>query len=57
MGGGKEEVELILRKIHEGKRRSIELSDPDADMIINPGEVNTQLRRPDIGYCFGLESG
>jgi hypothetical protein len=42
VGGGKEEVNLDLRKIPEGKRRSIERSDSDEDKIINPGEVNIQ---------------
>lgn len=42
VGGGKEEVNLNLRKIPEGKRRSIERSDSDEDKIINPGEVNIQ---------------
>ena len=42
VGGGKEEVNLNLRKIPEGKRRSIESSDSDEDKIINPGEVNIQ---------------
>ena len=40
--GGKEEVNLNLRKIPEGKRRSIESSETDEDKIINPGEVNIQ---------------
>ncbi len=42
VGSGKEEVNLDLRKIPEGKRRSIERSDSDEDKIINPGEVNIQ---------------
>jgi hypothetical protein len=31
-----------LRKIEEAKRKSIKGSATDADMIINPGEVNIQ---------------
>ncbi|UCF30822.1 MAG: hypothetical protein JSV26_12415 [bacterium] len=42
VGSGREEVELVLRKIPEGKRRSIETSESDEDKIINPGEVNIQ---------------
>lgn len=42
VGGGRQKVELILKKIPEGKRRSIERSDSDKDKIINPGEVNIQ---------------
>jgi hypothetical protein len=42
VGGGRQQVELILKKIPEGKRRSIERSDSDRDKIINPGEVNIQ---------------
>ncbi len=34
------ELEFKLKKIHEGKRRSIEGSKTDADKIVNPGEVN-----------------
>ena len=37
-----EEVNLILKKIHMGKRKSIEASRSDEDKIINPGEVNIQ---------------
>lgn len=39
--GGKK-VELKLKKIHEGKRKSIEGSKSDEDKIVNPGEVNIQ---------------
>ncbi len=35
-------VDLRLRKIPEGKRRSIGTSSSDEDKIINPGEVNIQ---------------
>jgi hypothetical protein len=35
-------VEFKLRKIEEGRRKSIKGSDTDKDMIINPGEVNIQ---------------
>jgi hypothetical protein len=35
-------VEMKLKKIAEGKRRSIESSTSDEDKIINPGEVNIQ---------------
>ncbi len=42
VGGGRQKVELILKKIPEGKRRSIQRSDSDKDKIINPGEVNIQ---------------
>jgi hypothetical protein len=37
-----EEVNLNLKKIHMGKRKSIEASRSDEDKIINPGEVNIQ---------------
>jgi hypothetical protein len=37
-----EEVNLNLKKIHIGKRKSIEASRSDEDKIINPGEVNIQ---------------
>jgi len=37
-----EEVNLNLKKIHMGKRKSIEVSRSDEDKIINPGEVNIQ---------------
>jgi hypothetical protein len=39
--GGKK-VEFKLKKIPEGKRKSIEGSKSDEDKIINPGEVNIQ---------------
>ena len=39
--GGKK-VEFKLRKIAEGKRKSIEGSRSDEDKIVNPGEVNIQ---------------
>jgi hypothetical protein len=39
--GGKK-VEFKLRKIAEGKRKSIEGSKSDEDKIVNPGEVNIQ---------------
>lgn len=39
-GGTKKELNLKLKKIQEGKRRSIEGSKTDEDKIINPGEVN-----------------
>lgn len=42
VGSGKKKVELTLKKIPEGKRRSIERSQSDEDKIINPGEVNIQ---------------
>lgn len=35
-------VDFKLKKIKEGKRRSIEGSKSDEDKIINPGEVNIQ---------------
>jgi hypothetical protein len=35
-------VHFKLRKIEEAKRKSIKGSATDADMIINPGEVNIQ---------------
>jgi hypothetical protein len=35
-------VEIKLRKIDEGKRKSIRGSASDEDKIINPGEVNIQ---------------
>lgn len=41
-GMGREKVELTLKKISEGTRRSIESSSSDEDKIINPGEVNIQ---------------
>jgi hypothetical protein len=39
--GGKK-VEFRLKKIPEGKRRTIEGSKSDEDKIVNPGEVNLQ---------------
>jgi hypothetical protein len=39
---GKKKVELKLKKIPEGKRRTIEGSKSDEDKIVNPGEVNIQ---------------
>jgi ABC-type enterochelin transport system substrate-binding protein len=39
--GGKK-ADFKLRKIPEGKRRSIEGSKSDEDKIVNPGEVNIQ---------------
>jgi hypothetical protein len=39
--GGKK-VEFKLKKIPEGKRKSIEGSKSDEDKIVNPGEVNIQ---------------
>jgi hypothetical protein len=39
---GSAKVEFKLRKIPEGKRRSIEGSKSDEDKIVNPGEVNIQ---------------
>ncbi len=35
-------VEVQLRKIAEGRRRSTEASRSDEDKIVNPGEVNIQ---------------
>ncbi len=35
-------LELFLRKIPEGKRRSVRSKNSDAEKIINPGEVNIQ---------------
>ena len=35
-----EEIKIQLKKIHEGKRRTIRGSESDEDKIINPGEVN-----------------
>ncbi len=37
-----EKVEFKLKRIPEGKRRSIEGSRSDEDKIVNPGEVNIQ---------------
>ena len=39
-GSGSKKIEFKLKKIEEGKRRTIESSSTDADKIINPGEVN-----------------
>lgn len=39
--GGKK-VEFKLKKISEGKRKTIEGSKTDEDKIVNPGEVNIQ---------------
>jgi hypothetical protein len=39
---GAKKVELKLKKIPEGKRRTIEGSKSDEDKIVNPGEVNIQ---------------
>lgn len=39
--GGKQ-VDFKLKKIQEGKRKSIEGSMTDEDKIVNPGEVNIQ---------------
>ncbi len=39
---GSAKVEFKLRRIPEGKRRSIEGSKSDEDKIVNPGEVNIQ---------------
>ena len=36
------ELEIKLKKVLEGKRRSIEGARSDADKIVNPGEVNIQ---------------
>jgi type IV pilus biogenesis protein CpaD/CtpE len=41
-GFGGKKVEFKLKKIHEGKRKTIEGSKSDEDKIINPGEVNIQ---------------
>jgi len=39
-GSTRKKVEFELKKIPEGKRKSIAGSSSDADKIINPGEVN-----------------
>jgi hypothetical protein len=39
---GAKKVEFKLKKIPEGKRKTIEGSMPDEDKIVNPGEVNIQ---------------
>ncbi len=38
----REEIDFELKKINEGKRRSIRGAESDEDKIINPGEVNIQ---------------
>ncbi|HEX9950093.1 MAG TPA: hypothetical protein VGB29_08035 [Thermodesulfobacteriota bacterium] len=39
---GAKKVEFKLKKIPEGKRKTIEGSKSDEDKIVNPGEVNLQ---------------
>jgi len=39
-GSTREKLKIQLKKIPEGKRRTIEGASSDADKIINPGEVN-----------------
>jgi len=39
--GGKQ-ADFKIKKIPEGKRKSIEGSKSDEDKIVNPGEVNIQ---------------
>jgi hypothetical protein len=39
---GSKKVEFKLKKIPEGKRKTIEGSKSDEDKIVNPGEVNLQ---------------
>ncbi|HUI68167.1 MAG TPA: carboxypeptidase-like regulatory domain-containing protein [Nitrospirota bacterium] len=39
---GTKKVEFKLKKIPEGKRKTIEGSKSDEDKIVNPGEVNIQ---------------
>jgi len=39
---GGQKVEFKLKRIPEGKRKSIEGSKSDEDKIVNPGEVNIQ---------------
>jgi hypothetical protein len=39
---GSKKVEFKLKKIPEGKRKTIEGSRSDEDKIVNPGEVNLQ---------------
>ncbi len=41
-GHTRKELDIRLRKIVEGQRRSIQGSRSDEDKIINPGEVNIQ---------------
>lgn len=38
----RKKIDFKLKKINEGKRRSISGSESDEDKIINPGEVNIQ---------------
>jgi hypothetical protein len=45
-GSTRKKLEFKLKKIEEGKRRTIEGSDTDANKIINPGEVN--IRPPGL---------
>jgi hypothetical protein len=45
-GSSSKKLEFKLKKIEEGKRRTIESSSTDADKIINPGEVN--IRPPGL---------
>lgn len=45
-GSTREKMKFQLKKIPEGKRRTIEGASSDADKIINPGEVN--IRPPDM---------
>ena len=39
---GRKKVEFKLKKIPEGKRKTIEGSKSDEDKIVNPGEVNIE---------------
>jgi len=39
---GSRKLDFTLKKIPEGKRKSIEGSKSDEDKIVNPGEVNIQ---------------
>ena len=41
-GSTSKKLEFALKRISEGKRRSIAGASSDADKIINPGEVNIQ---------------
>ena len=41
-GSTRQKFTFKLKKIDEGKRKSIESLSSDADKIINPGEVNIQ---------------
>jgi len=45
-GSTREKIKFQLKKIPEGKRRTIEGASSDADKIINPGEVN--IRPPEM---------